>query len=118
MMRRLFPSEVRTCSILLSKFWMRLSNVCTDWMGHGQRKCGPGPAWLVTRPKVVTTASSVLRTWKRNRSRTKISSKRAPTAMVMGLGFIADGKLKALIEPGEVALHLVLGAGMGTLRMS
>src|SRR6266545_47708 len=92
MMRRLFPSEVRTCSSLLSKFWMRWSNVCTDWMGHGQRKCGPGPAWLLTRPKVVTTANSVLRTWNRNRSRTKISSKNAPTAMVMGFGFIAGGE--------------------------
>src|SRR6266571_796875 len=77
---------------------MRWSKVCTDWMGQGQRKCAPGPAWLVTRPKVVTTASSVLRTWNRNRRRRKISSKNSPTATVMGLGFMADGEKSSRVR--------------------
>src|SRR6266850_2254490 len=66
---------------------MRWSNLWTDWMGQGHRKCAPGPAGLARRPKVVTTASSVLRTWKRNRSRMKINSDKAPTAM-RGLRFM------------------------------
>src|SRR5437870_2347015 len=49
----------------------------------------PGPTGRLTRPNVVTTASSVWRTWKTTRRKANNSKSSAPTAMVMGLRFMS-----------------------------
>src|SRR5439155_25998410 len=59
------------------------------WIGQGNRPFKPGsPMLREYLPKVVTTATSVWRSWKVNNMQAKINSSTAPVARVIGFRFI------------------------------
>jgi len=58
-------------------------------MGHGHFAYRPASViWRVGLPKVVTTATSDVRTWNRNSSSAKMTMSTAPTAMLRGFFFM------------------------------
>src|SRR5215813_9239351 len=71
---------------------MRLSNLCTPWIS-GTRKCAPGPAVRLMRPNVVTTATSVVRTWKTNSIASTTSDSTKATARVIRFCFMGGDSL-------------------------
>src|SRR6185503_12311108 len=66
---------------------MRLSNLCTPWI-KGRRKWGPGPTVRLIRPNVVTTATSVVRTWNTNSIASTTSDNTLATARVIRFCFM------------------------------
>src|SRR3954451_4198378 len=70
---------------------MRWSTLYTFWIGHGHLKYAPGSLMgRVGRPNVVTTATSVVRTWNMNSSVAKITTSNPPIAIVTELYFISS----------------------------
>src|SRR5207302_2325623 len=70
-------------------------------MGQGSRPFKPGSVMLREySPKVVTTATSVWRTWKVNNMQTKISSSTAAVISVIGFRFISANS-KSFVRRGR-----------------
>src|SRR3974377_170215 len=79
-------------------------------MGQGIRRLNPALVMLREYlPKVVTTATSVCRTWKVKSIRAKISTRTAPVTILIGFRFIDEKLLKKLLLGGfapEPAQHI------------
>src|SRR5690348_13187131 len=70
-------------------------------MGQGNRIFQPGSVMLREySPKVVTTATSVWRTWKVNNMQATITSKTPPVIKVMGFRFISANSKSSVRRGG------------------